>query len=236
MRNVLANIPRWLLFPLIGLLGIMTAGFIGRQIVRAKNRRNPTPMAPRMAFFLDSGLRDCCFGTAEKVLEQAGITPGMRILEIGPGPGRFTVPMARRVAERGQNGSVTCIEIQSEMVDMLRKRLQMENIANVEIFQEDAQQLALPADSFDMVLLVNVIGEVPDAQVLFRECVRVLKPNGIVAVNEQVSDPDFLSPGAVRKLAISAGLQDDGCLGNPWWIYTARYRKPAGTLVGVSDS
>ncbi len=110
---------------------------------------------------------------------------------------------------------------------MLRQLLITEQINNVEVVQGDAQKLSFSPESFDMVFLAAVVGEVPDMQAFFHECVRVLKPGGILAVTEQISDPDFHMPGFVRKLAITVGLQDSGYIGGPWWNYTARYRKPA---------
>jgi ubiquinone/menaquinone biosynthesis C-methylase UbiE len=149
----------------------------------------------------------------------------MRVLEIGPGPGHFTTLLARRVAEQGKQGSVTCVELQPEMIAMLRQRLRMEQVDNVEILQGDAQRLPLPPESFDMVFVVTVIGEVPDRSALFNECARVLKPGGTLAVTEQLCDPDFRLPKTPRKLAINAGLQDTGYVGTSWWSYTASYRK-----------
>jgi len=76
-----------------------------------------------------------------------------------------------------------------------------------------------------MVFLVDVVGEVPDKLGFFGECARVLKPGGILAVTEQILDPDFQLPSTVRTLAAAAGLREDGLEGLPWWTYTARYRK-----------
>ena len=53
----------------------------------------------------------------------------------------------------------------------------------------------------------------------------MLKPDGILAVTEQISDPDFHLPSTVRTLAAAAGLREVGLMGLPWWTYTARYRK-----------
>jgi len=149
----------------------------------------------------------------------------MRVLEVGPGPGVYTLPLARRVASSGEDGSVTCLEIQPQMIEMLRERLRAGGMGNVEVIQGDGQQVALPDDSFDMVFLVDVVGEVPDKAALFRECARVLKPGGTLAVTEQISDPDFRAPNTVRTLATDAGLREESQVGLPWWTYTARYRK-----------
>jgi ubiquinone/menaquinone biosynthesis C-methylase UbiE len=113
------------------------------------------------------------------------------------------------------------------MIHLLQQLLIAEQINNVEVLQGDGQKLSFPPESFDIVFLAAVVGEVSDAQALFHECVKVLKPGGILAVTELINDPDFRMPGSIRKLAITAGLQDSGYIGLPWWSYTARYRKPA---------
>lgn len=207
--------------------GLLSLFVIAQVSLRIKHRLKPGPMPLNKVPMLRSPARSKLFGTPEQTIEHAGVAPGMRVLEIGPGPGNFTVALARRVASQGMQGSVTCIEIQPEIINMLRKLLTTQEINNVEILQGDAQKLSLPEESFDMVFLAAVVGEVPDAQAFFHECTRVLKPGGILAVTEQISDPDFHMPGSVRKLARNAGLQDAGFTGRPWWIYTARYRKPA---------
>ena len=149
----------------------------------------------------------------------------MRVLEVGPGPGMYTVPLAKRVASPGEDGRVTSLEIQPEMITRLRERLRGAGGRNVEIVQGDGQQMPLPSGSFDLVFLVDVVGEIPDKPMFFRECARVLKPDGTLAVTEQINDPDFCLPSTVRILSTGAGLREEGWEGLPWWTYTARYRK-----------
>ena len=152
-------------------------------------------------------------------------SPGMRVLEVGLGPGVYTMSLARRVASSSEDGGVICLEIQPEMITMLRERLRAAGVRNVEIVQGDGQQMPLPSGSFDLVFLVDVVGEIPDKPMFFRECARVLKPDGTLAVTEQINDPDFCLPSTVRTLATDAGLREEGLEGRPWWTYTARYRK-----------
>ena len=120
---------------------------------------------------------------------------------------------------------MTCLEIQPQMIEMLRERLRAAEVRNVEVIQGDGRQMPLPDDGFDLVFLVDVVGEIPDKPAFFGECARVLKPDGILAVTEQISDPDFHLPSTVRTLAAAAGLREVGVMGLPWWTYTARYCK-----------
>ena len=108
---------------------------------------------------------------------------------------------------------------------MLRDRLRAAGVGNVEVVQGDGRRMPLPDSVFDLVFLVDVVGEIPDKGAFFCECARVLKPGGTLAVTEQISDPDFHLPSRVRMLAAGAGLREDGQEGLPWWTYTARFRK-----------
>lgn len=208
---------------LAGLLGFLV---ICQIILRLRSKLYPKPIPFRLAPVLRASSRRWLFGSPEKIVERSGVKPGMRVLEIGPGPGYFTPTLARCVTSEGKHGSLTCVEIQPEMIAKLRQVLHREQITGVEIVQADAQKLSFPEESFDLIFLATVIGEVPEIQAFFHDCARLLKPGGILAVTEQVIDPDFLLPRSIQKFAMKAGLQDPQYVGAPWWIYTARYSKP----------
>ena len=222
---MLASNIQSLLRPKRIVLGVLAVFVLVQLLLRVFRRAAPEPMPWRLAPLLTTRWRSRLFGTPERVLDRAGVVPGMYVLEVGPGPGMYTVPLAKRVASSGEDGRVTSLEIQPQMIEMLRERLRAARVRNVEVVQGDGRQMPLPDDSFDLVFLVDVVGEIPDKPAFFGECARVLKPDGILAVTEQISDPDFHLPSTVRTLAAAAGLREDRLVGLPWWTYTARYRK-----------
>jgi ubiquinone/menaquinone biosynthesis C-methylase UbiE len=222
---MLASNIQSLLRPKRILLGVLAVFVLVQLLLRVFRRAAPEPMPWRLAPLLTTRWRSRLFGTPERVLDRAGVVPGMYALEVGPGPGMYTVPLAKRVASSGKDGRVTSLEIQPQMIEMLRERLRAARVRNVEVVQGDGRQMPLPDDSFDLVFLVDVVGEIPDKPAFFGECARVLKPGGILAVTEQISDPDFHLPSTVRTLAAAAGLREERLVGLPWWTYTARYRK-----------
>jgi SAM-dependent methyltransferase len=225
MSGFWEHLVRWLGVGVAGLLGLFV---LGEVVSRTLRHRRPALMPLYVAPRLNWAGRWRLFGTPEQVLDRAGVTPGLRVLEVGPGPGFFTVPLARRVAdqEHGGGGSVTCVEIQPALVEMLQERLRATQTANVEVIQGDGRQMPLPANRFELVLLIDVLGETPDMPALFRECARVLKPGGMLAVTEEIYSTDFRLPRSVRRWAVGAGLAPAGQVGWPWWGYTVRYRKP----------
>ncbi len=201
-------------------LGIVGLYLLTQMIGRIMRRLRPGLTPLRAIPSLNMPLRWKFFGTPERILDRAGISPGMQVLEIGPGPGFMTVSLAQRVSAL-EGGSVTCVEIQSEMIALLCERLQTAQVPNVEVLQGDGRQLPFQEGRFDVVLLIDVVGETPDELALFRECARVLKPGGVLAVTEQLMDPDFRLPKTIRNLASKVNLLDAGRIGWPWWTYTA---------------
>ena len=221
---LISRIPT-LLRPARIMLGVLAVFVLVQIVLRVFRRAAPEPMPWRLAPMLTTRGRSRLFGAPERVLDRAGVAPGMRALEVGPGPGMYTVALAKRVASSGEDGRVTCLEIQPQMIEMLRERLRAAEIRNVEVIQGDGQRIPLPDATFDLIFLVDVVGEIPDKFAFFAECARVLKPGGTLAVTEQISDPDFQLPSTVRTLASAVGLQDGGLAGLPWWTYTSRFRK-----------
>ena len=129
-------------------------------------------MAPRvcpvwMGYLIASPIRRW-FQDPEKLMASY-VQPGMRVLEIGPGIGFFTIPMARMV---GPQGRVIAVDVQAGMLDGLRKRAAKADVANVV-----EARLCLPAslgvadlaESIDFILLFAVVHEVPDQKALFSE-------------------------------------------------------------------
>ncbi len=129
------------------------------------------------------------------------LPPDAAVLEIGPGPGYFSVEIARAIPE----GTLWLLDIQPEMLAMAQERLERSGIRNVRYVEGDALRLPLEAGSFDAAFLVAVLGELPDAAAGLSELHRVLRPGGLLSVTEQVGDPDARPLHEVRRLLESAG-------------------------------
>jgi ubiquinone/menaquinone biosynthesis C-methylase UbiE len=78
----------------------------------------------------------------------------------------------------------------------------------------------------DAVVLITVLGEIPDREVAVAEIARVLRPGGRLVVGELLGDPHFTSAGAVDRLGAAAGLALEERSG-PAIGFFARLRKPA---------
>ena len=185
-----------------------------------KHRHEPRPMPHTEARHLLNPLRKL-FLSPKKLVRRLELKPDSMVLELGPGPGYFSPETARSLPE----GKLVLVDIQQEMLDMARERLTRLGLGNVVYLRGDAASLPAEDESFDVVFLVAVLGEVPDQQACLREIRRVLRPDGMVSFTEQkLGDPHFISPDEMLKTAEAAGFRLCARYG-PSFNYTVNFRK-----------
>jgi ubiquinone/menaquinone biosynthesis C-methylase UbiE len=143
---------------------------------------------------------------------------------MGPGPGRLLIPAAQRV---GPDGEAVGIDIQPKMIERLKIRAERAGARNLKTILGDAAQPHVQAKSFDLVFLCTALGEIPDRAAALNQCLRALKPGGILSITEIAGDPHYQRLSVVKKLAETAGFQFQSTQGG-WWFYTASFAKPRG--------
>lgn len=159
---------------------------------------------------------------AAVILEHLELTPGMVVLDMGCGPGRVTIPLARRLVEHGK---VVAVDIQTGMLQQTRARAKAAQLHNIEFVQAAAGAGKLPQAQFDRVLLVSVLGEIPDREAALKEIFDVLTPGGILSVTEVIFDPHFQRRSTVTKLAAAVCFHEYKWFGNRL-VYTMNLQKP----------
>ena len=105
---------------------------------------------------------------------------GMTVLEPGPGMGFFTLELAHLV---GASGRVVALDIQSKMLDGLKRRLAKAGFlerVNIRLVQPDSMALGDFTNSVDFALAFAVVHEMPSASSFFAELSRALKPAGSI--------------------------------------------------------
>ena len=175
----------------------------------------------RWAFTLLFPLRNI-FLSPKRLINRLGIQEDSVVLEVGSGPGFFSVPIAKKLIR----GKLVLADIQPEMLEYAKKRLTKRGLTNVDFYTCDGTAFDLPDDYFDAVFLVTVIGEVANKREYMAEFFRMLKPGGILSISEQAVDPHIMSIPDVRELATNAGFTEDKIYGKAW-NYTANFRKVA---------
>ena len=139
------------------------------------------------------------------------LAPGQTVLEVGPGPGVFTVPVARAI---GPTGRLVAIDLQPAFLARTRAKVAAAGLTNVTLEVADAQALPLADQTFDLVFFVAVLGEIPHKGRALAEAHRVTKPEGHLVVTELLPDPDYLLPGTGRRLAGWAGFRPEARFGH----------------------
>ena len=143
-------------------------------------------------------------------LEKLRLKAGDTVLELGPGPGYFTTEAARMV---GPQGRLICLDIQPEMIEILRARLDEHGVDNALPVVGDATRLPLAEGAIDAAFLVSVLGEIPDRVAALAELRRVLKPGGVLSFSEHLTDPDYVLQRELRDLCRASGFRELSCSG-----------------------
>ena len=179
------------------------------------------PGPSRVSWLVDNPIRR---RYTHPVLDRVGIQPGETVLELGPGPGPFTVEAARRVGPRGK---LIVVEEDPRMVAEVERRVWEAGLHNVEAHVASAHDLPVADESVDRVFLIAVLPEVPHQYGALDELRRVLKPGGLLSITEEFTDPDYAFPFEAVQLIEAVGFSRERYYGN-FWIYTLNFGKSEG--------
>ncbi|HZH07194.1 MAG TPA: methyltransferase domain-containing protein [Lautropia sp.] len=120
------------------------------------------------------------------LLKALELKPGMVVADVGAGTGYLSRRMAEAVAP---SGKVLAVDVQPEMVAMLRKAVQQQGIRNLEPLLGTETDVRLPAGSVDLAILVDVYHELSFPYEVLGSIVRSLKPGGrLVFVEYRAED------------------------------------------------
>jgi ubiquinone/menaquinone biosynthesis C-methylase UbiE len=122
-------------------------------------------------------------------LSTAGLKPGQKVLEVGCGPGFFTIPAARIV---GDVGFVYALDVNPVAVEHVQRKIQRQGLKNIQVMYADASRTSLPAESVDVAFLFAVIHAFPDVGEVMKEMHRVLKTNGALSIQSRWPEKKLL--------------------------------------------
>lgn len=121
-----------------------------------------------------------------QAIQNMQLQPGEHLADIGAGSGYYTFRIARQVP----GGKVYAVDIQPEMLDLMRRKIRNDEIGNVELVKGDEKSPNLPENSVDMVLMVDVYHELAYPREMMQEIVAALKPGGrFVLLEYRMEDP-----------------------------------------------
>ncbi|PHN02169.1 class I SAM-dependent methyltransferase [Flavilitoribacter nigricans] len=120
-------------------------------------------------------------------LQNMELQPDMRIADIGAGSGYYTF----RMAEQVPNGKVFAVDIQPEMLELIRQKAEREGIDNIELIQGRETSPQLPENSVDLVLMVDVYHELSHPREMMEVVVKALRPDGkFILLEYRMEDPE----------------------------------------------
>jgi predicted methyltransferase len=115
----------------------------------------------------------------EQIMDALAIADGGAVADIGAGAGWFTIHLARRV---GPNGVVYAQDVQRQMLEAIRRRVERERLQNVKTLLGEDRDPHLPKGSLDAVLVVDVYPEVTARVAFLRNVAAALKPGGRIGI------------------------------------------------------
>lgn len=165
---------------------------------------------------------------ASTIIDHIELTPGMTVLDVGCGPGRITIPAAKKV---GPTGKIVALDIQAPMIKHAQAKAYAELLTNITFMQSGIGEGKLEQNKFDRALLVTVLGEIPKAnqQAALEEIFNALKPGGILSVTEIIVDPHFQNRTKVLQIAHVAGFSEKNFFGNRF-AFTMNLIKPLNII------
>jgi ubiquinone/menaquinone biosynthesis C-methylase UbiE len=123
----------------------------------------------------------------DEVLRAMHLKNGDLVADVGCGTGFFSRRLAKAV---GVSGKVYAVDVQPEMLDLLRDRCEREEIINVIPILGTVDDPGLPQGKMDWLLLVDVYHEFQDPQAMLKKLRDSLAPDGRVALVEYRAEDD----------------------------------------------
>lgn len=130
------------------------------------------------------------------LIQSLNLKPGMTVADIGAGTGYFSRKMATRV---GNTGMVYAVDVQPEMLGKLK--FAAKSHANIKPVLSTETDVMLPANSLDLVIMVDVYHELAYPYELMQSVLSALKPNGRLVLVEYRAEDDRVPIKASHKMS-----------------------------------
>ena len=124
-----------------------------------------------------------------KLLRVAGLKRGQKVLEVGCGPGFFTIPAAKIV---GEEGVVYAVDVHPLAIERVKEKIEREGVKNVKPMLANASDTGLPDQSIDLAFIFGLRYIAGGLENVIDEIHRILKPEGVLSIEK--------TKGSAKKL------------------------------------
>jgi ubiquinone/menaquinone biosynthesis C-methylase UbiE len=146
----------------------------------------------------------------EMVIDSMKFRGGEVVADLGAGSGYFTFRLAAKV---GNTGKVLAVDIQDEMLEILRQRATQLGVINVEAVKGSETDPHLPAGGVDVVLMVDVYHELAYPFEVMTKVREALKPGGRVVFVEYRKEDPQVPIKEVHKMSVEQLSKEMGAVG-----------------------
>ncbi len=120
------------------------------------------------------------------------LKPGMRVLDLGCGPGTISVGLAKLI----EPGELHGVDLEESQIVVAQEAAAAGGHENAVFRAASATALPYEDESFDVVHSHTLLMHVPDTEAVMRETLRVLKPGGLVSGRDMIGASSFLEPAS----------------------------------------
>ena len=119
---------------------------------------------------------------AERIVEAAGVKPGMIIGEAGAGTGGYTFPLAGRV---GENGRIYANDIDTRALAQLERRCEQTQVTNITTVVGEIVDPLFPVGDLDMIFMRYVFHHLEDPVSWMKNVIPYMKPDAPMVIVER---------------------------------------------------
>jgi ubiquinone/menaquinone biosynthesis C-methylase UbiE len=146
------------------------------------------------------------------LLDNLPLEPDDVVADLGAGTGFFSLPLAARVPQ----GKVLAVDIQPEMLEIIRKRTATGGITNVEPILATETDPRLPAGGVDLVLLVDAYHEFSYPREVMQKVAAALAPGGEVILVEYRGEDPSVPIKELHKMTQQQARRELAAVGLQW--------------------
>jgi ubiquinone/menaquinone biosynthesis C-methylase UbiE len=132
-----------------------------------------------------------------KLLPPLKIKAGDTVVDLGAGSGYYTMRLAKLV---GAQGKVLAVDVQADMLDIIKSKVKKAKVENVEMIQCTESDPKLPKAAVDLILMVDVYHELAHPYEVAQKMVDSLKPGGRLVFVEYRLEDDNVPIKLVHKM------------------------------------